>query len=523
MVGVTTRTGKGSELTWVELDANFTALAAAVNFLMPQDTAFATTVPLDGNLYMPQTNVTTNLTFTPAASPQKGAQVYLRLVANGTNTVTFSGFKEWGGSIGYDNRNGILNEIQFFHDGVDSWYSISQAVGEVAVDTTAPTISSASVANATPTTVALAASETLDAAYVPAASAFTVSGHTINAVSISGSAITLTVAEPFVNGEAARTVAYTQPGTNNVRDTSGNLLATFTGLAITNNVLPSDVTAPTLSTATVDGASLVLTYSEALQTALPATSSWSVVGAGGTTQAPSAVAIAGSAVTLTLATPAVNGNTVTISYTVPGTNPIRDTAGNAASALSGQAVTNNTAAPAADSILELTTLSNLTQGTGGNDNVYTAGSSLPNTFGAYGRSILTLAGDGYVSVDWPSATNGAALVGFDKTNSVDWGAGGADGGAPDAFFLLSTNSGNVSYSANNQVATTIGTALTPGAGVRYRLRRAGTTITIEESSNSGATWNTRHTFAGSFSGTLYVWVATTASNVIYRPRQLGMA
>lgn len=521
MANVTTRSGKGAELTWAELDANFTALAAAVNFLIPQDTAFATTVPLDGNRYMPQTNVTSNLTFTPAASPQKGAQVYLRLVANGTNTVTFTGFKEWGGSIGYDNRNGILNEIQFFHDGVDSWYSISQAVGEVAVDTTAPTISSAQVANAAPAIIVITMSETL-AAVTPATSAFTVSGgKTVSSVSVSGSTVSVTVNSAYVNGDTI-TVAYTQPGTNNLQDAAGNAVATFGAQPVTNNVAPTDVTAPTLTAATVDGASLVLTYSEALQTALPATSSWSVVGAGGTTQAPSAVAISGSAVTLTLATPAVSGNTVTISYTVPGTNPIRDAAGNTAPALSVQAVTNNTAAPAADSILELTTLSNLTQGTGGNDNVYTAGSSLPNPFGAYGRSSLTLAADGYVSVDWPSATNGAALVGFDKTNSIDWGAGG-DNGAPDAFLLLSTNTGNVSYSANNQTATVIGAALTPGAGVRYRLRRAGATITIEESSNSGATWNTRYTFAGSFSGTLYVWIATTASNVIYRPRQVGMA
>jgi hypothetical protein len=103
-------------------------------------------------------------------------------------------------------------------------------------DTTAPVQQSAAVANAMPTVVAISMSEALDATYVPAASAFTVGGHAVSSVAISGSTINLTVATPFVNGEAARTVAYTPPGTNNARDLAGNLLTNFTGLAITNNV-----------------------------------------------------------------------------------------------------------------------------------------------------------------------------------------------------------------------------------------------------------------------------------------------
>jgi hypothetical protein len=105
-----------------------------------------------------------------------------------------------------------------------------------ATDTTAPTASSAAVANATPTVVAITMSEAMNTSFVPAAAAFTVGGHTVSSVAISGSTINLTVSAAFVNGEAARTVSYTQPGTNNARDVAGNLLANFTGLAITNNV-----------------------------------------------------------------------------------------------------------------------------------------------------------------------------------------------------------------------------------------------------------------------------------------------
>ena len=54
------------------------------------------------------------------------------------------------------------------------------------------------------------------------------------------------------------------------------------------------------------------------------------------------MAIAGSAVTLTLATAVVAGDAVTVAYTKPDSNPIRDTAMNEAATFSAQTVTNNT-------------------------------------------------------------------------------------------------------------------------------------------------------------------------------------
>lgn len=216
--------------------------------------AFATAIPMTsiGVTYMPQQTVASVLAFTIAASPVQGALVYLRLIADGTNAPTFAGFKEWGGSLGYDNRAGIVNEVQFFYDGYDYWFSISQAVGAVAVDATAPTASSAAVANGTPTIINITMSEALDPAFVPAASTVTISGHTVTALAISGSTLNATVSAAFVNAEAARVGVYTQNGTNNLRDIAGNLLANFSGLAITNNVaapatVPATMAAPSAS------------------------------------------------------------------------------------------------------------------------------------------------------------------------------------------------------------------------------------------------------------------------------------
>ena len=103
--------------------------------------------------------------------------------------------------------------------------------------------------------------------------------------------------------------------------------------------------APTLVVATVDGTSMALIYSEALDTgSVPATSAYSVVVGSATGVAPSSVAVVGAKVKLTLSTAAPSSDTVTVTYTKPGTNPLQDLAGNDAVALSARAVTNNTGA-----------------------------------------------------------------------------------------------------------------------------------------------------------------------------------
>ncbi len=108
---------------------------------------------------------------------------------------------------------------------------------------------------------------------------------------------------------------------------------------------------PTLSSATVSGTALTLTYSEALDTSsTPAKGDFTVKVAGSAVNLANAtpVAVSGSAMTLTLATAVTAGQAVTASYT-KGTNPIRDAAGNDAADLSDQAVS-NTVAPTVSSV-----------------------------------------------------------------------------------------------------------------------------------------------------------------------------
>ena len=117
--------------------------------------------------------------------------------------------------------------------------------------------------------------------------------------------------------------------------------------AATGTIQDGDDTAPTLSSATVDGDALSLVFDEALDGgSVPPASSFAVTVAGSARTVES-VSVSGSAVTLTLASAVTSGETVTVGYTVPtgaDSTPIEDAAGNAATAFADEEVTNETAA-----------------------------------------------------------------------------------------------------------------------------------------------------------------------------------
>ena len=119
--------------------------------------------------------------------------------------------------------------------------------------------------------------------------------------------------------------------------------------ALTVSLTDVDEIAPTLTVASVNGTALALTFSEALDAASkPAADAFAVTVAGDA-RAVDEVALSGSAVTLTLASAVSSGETVTVGYTAPaGANaaPLKDASGNAVAGFTGEAVTNETPAPA---------------------------------------------------------------------------------------------------------------------------------------------------------------------------------
>ena len=100
---------------------------------------------------------------------------------------------------------------------------------------------------------------------------------------------------------------------------------------------------PTVESALVDGATLTLTFAEALDTtAAPDKSAFTVSGTASATSVTAVAFKAGDATKVELTvSPAVAGETgITLAYTVPSANPLEDVPGNAVAAFTGQAVTN---------------------------------------------------------------------------------------------------------------------------------------------------------------------------------------
>jgi hypothetical protein len=192
--------------------------------------------------------------FTVRIASDSGFTANVQTASKAANTTTHQ-FTGLTASTSY------YGEVIAEGDGVtysDSSAGTDSEATNAPADVTPPTLVSATVADSTPTHVDLVFSEAMNATW-SAAAAFTVTGHTVTAVTRTGATTGyLTASAAFTNGEAARTVSYTQPVSNKMQDlaTTPNFLASFSGQAITNNVQPAlvDITFPTY-------AGGVLTYS----------------------------------------------------------------------------------------------------------------------------------------------------------------------------------------------------------------------------------------------------------------------
>ena len=150
-----------------------------------------------------------------------------------------------------------------------------QSVTNNAVDTTKPALGSAAVNG---TSLRLNYNEPLDTGSTPATTDFTVSvagtNQTPTGVAVSGQSVTLTLGTAATAGQTV-TVTYTKPGTNPIQDLTGNDADAISNRTVTN--VTGDTTVPTVSSATVNGTTVTLNYSEALDTgSTPATTDFNV-------------------------------------------------------------------------------------------------------------------------------------------------------------------------------------------------------------------------------------------------------
>ena len=158
----------------------------------------------------------------------------------------------------------------------------------------------------------------LDAASIPAASTFTLSGApgSVMSVAVSGSDLTLTLSSA-VTHEHTVSLSYTAPTDSPLqRDGQAIPVATFAALEVTNET--PDPT-PRSQSAEIDASGRVLTIAMSgplLESAagVPAASAF---GVSGTAAAVADVAVAGSTVTLSLSPAADAGETIMVSYSRP--------------------------------------------------------------------------------------------------------------------------------------------------------------------------------------------------------------
>ncbi|MBK7000073.1 MAG: hypothetical protein IPH35_08915 [Rhodoferax sp.] len=290
----------------------------------------------------------------------------------------------------------------------------------VAADTTPPVFASA-VVNGNNLVMTYTEASTLDAVNMAPASAFAVlvNGVTdnISAVAVDANAktVTLTLSTPVTQNQVV-TVSYTDPSAGNdsnaIQDAAGNDATTLSAQTVTNNTpVAADTTPPVFASAVVNGNNLVMTYTEAstLDAVNMAPASAFAVLVNGVTDNISAVAVDANAktVTLTLTTPVTQNQVVTVGYTDPtagnDSNAIQDAAGNDATTLSAQTVTNNTVG-GGGSISLLTTAVDHLDGTTGNDTfmgTYNGGVAT-DTFGFGGSDFLNgLGGTDTLNIDHP--------------------------------------------------------------------------------------------------------------------------
>ena len=189
---------------------------------------------------------------------------------------------------------------------------------------------------------------------------------TISSVSVVGTSVLLYLASA-VTSEQSVEVSYTAPqqvsDTTTLRDWLGNGVGNLSA-QLAENITGQDLTAPTLQYAIVNGSSLVLTFSEALNSQAgftPLPSAFAVRVSGSAVSVTQAV-VSGSTVTLSLATAVDYGAAVSLSYTdLSASNDVavvQDLAGNDAASFSNINVLNNTPDSTAPTLLSATVTGN---------------------------------------------------------------------------------------------------------------------------------------------------------------------
>ena len=150
----------------------------------------------------------------------------------------------------------------------------------------------------------------------------------VRQVALSGAVMTLTLSSAIADGTQNVTLDYTPPAGTKIQDAVGNPAIAFSARDVT--VTP-DTRSPEVTAASIDGATLVLTFDEPLSgTTAPAAFNVLVTRNGATVSGYSVDSMsldsAGTMLTLTLNQAVRSGDDVSLGYNPPGVDPLQDRA-----------------------------------------------------------------------------------------------------------------------------------------------------------------------------------------------------
>ena len=293
--------------------------------------------------------ITYDLTLANVAPPASAYTVMVNSVARTVSSVAVSGTKVllslaspivYGNVITVAYTKPATNPLQTVSGGQAATFTSKTVTNNV--NLVNPVYVSSVIENATPTVLSMTYSLTL-ANLVPAVSAFTVIvnsvSRTVASVIISGTQVQLTLSSQVNYGDVV-TVAYTKPGVNMLQTASGGQAVTITAQNVTNNVYPVSLIYVGSAITNATPSLLEMTYSQTLANIVPDPSAFTVL-VNSVSRVVNTVAISGTKVLLTLASPVVYGDVVTVAYTKPALNPIQTLSADEAGSISAKAVTNN--------------------------------------------------------------------------------------------------------------------------------------------------------------------------------------
>ena len=181
---------------------------------------------------------------------------------------------------------------------------------------TAPAVTGATVNGAA---MVITFDKALDTTSGTAAGQFTIlaggTSHAATGLSISGSQVRLT--GPAVTANQVVWVSYTKPTSNPLKGTNGGIVDAFSSQAVTNN------TAPTLTSAVINGSTLDLYFNSLLDTNSGTAANRFRIEVGGSSHAATGITIYTTQIRLTVPNVVKGGQFVTVSYSKPGSNPLK--------------------------------------------------------------------------------------------------------------------------------------------------------------------------------------------------------